>query len=55
MKWLRYTIVVMSHIKHQADKNDKLINDSCRFDLIEPFDRVKNAVTQLGKIDEKFR
>jgi len=48
-------IVFLPHSQHEADKNDELIQRSCRFDLTEPFERSKKAVTLLGEKDERFR
>ena len=48
-------IVLMPHSQFEADKEEELIRQSCHFDLVEPFERVKLAVTLLGEKDEKFR
>jgi len=49
------SIALMPHSQFEADKEDELIRRSCRFDLIEPFDRVQQAVLLLGEKDERFR
>jgi len=49
------SIALMPHSQFEADKEDELIRRSGRFDLIEPFDRVQQAVLLLGEKDERFR
>ena len=48
-------IILIPHTQYEADKNDELIRQSCRFDLLEPFDRIQHAVAILGEKDERFR
>ena len=48
-------IVLMSHSEHEYDRDEESIRQSCRFDLVEPFERIKNAVAILGEKDERFR
>ena len=49
------SIVLMPYSRYESDKNDELIQQTCRFDLLEPFDRIQHAVTLLGEKDERFR
>ena len=42
-------------IQPDGNLSDDWLRQSCRFDLVEPFERVKNAIMILGKSDERFR
>ena len=42
-------------IQNDGSLSDEWVRQSCRFDLVEPFERVKNAIMILGKSDERFR
>jgi len=52
------SLVLKSHSEYESDKKDifdESIRQSCRFDFIEPFDRIKKAVAILGKNDARFQ
>jgi len=48
--------VLKPHSHHEHDINfNEFIRQSCHFDLLEPFDRIKHAVALLGEKDERYR
>lgn len=49
------TIIVQPHSSFLEDKNDSDMRSLQFSDLIEPFDRIKTAVSLLGKKDERFQ
>ena len=42
-------------VQQDGSLSDEWVRESCRFELVEPFERIKNAIMILGTQDAKFR